>query len=84
MLKGVQSGDNMTIKELTQQTNNIGKFKIGTRFKGDINGCLCEVVNISQGRDYKTKTTTIKDLKTGNTSLYGLQALERCYLTIIE
>lgn len=74
----------MTIKELRQKTNNIGKFKVGTRFRGDINDCLCEVVNISQGRDNKTKTATIKDLKTGKTILCGLQALERCYLTIIE
>lgn len=71
-------------KDFEPKTDNIGKFKVGTRFKGDINGCICEVVNISQGRDNKTKTATIKDLKTGNTSLYGLQALERCYLTIIE
>lgn len=58
--------------------NNIGKFKIGTKFTGDINNCLCEVIDIQNG------WAIIKDLKTGKTHHYGLQALERCYLTIIE
>lgn len=65
-------------KDFEPKTDNIGKFKIGTKFTGDINNCLCEVVDIKQSY------ATIKDLKTGKTHLYGLQALERCYLTIIE
>lgn len=65
-------------EDFEPKLENIGKFKIGTRFTGDINNCLCEVVDVSQG------WATIKDLKTGKTTMYGLSALERCYLTIIE
>ncbi|MBR5305925.1 MAG: hypothetical protein IKU47_03290 [Oscillospiraceae bacterium] len=65
------------MKDFEPKTDNIGKFKVGTKFIGNINNCLCEVVDIQNNWAF------VKDLKTGKTIMYGLQSLERCYLTII-
>lgn len=73
------------------------QLKLGTRFKGNVNGAICEVIKIenpvtSYKLDWKgdiepTKINTVvvvtlKDCKTGHTFQYGLEALKRCYITI--
>ena len=73
------------------------QLKLGTRFKGNVNGEICEVIKIenpvtSYKLDWKgdiepTKRNTVvvvtlKDCKTGHTFQYGLEALKRCYITI--
>ena len=75
------------------------QLKLGTRFKGNVNGAICEVIKIenpvtSYKLDWKgdlepTKrntlaVATLKDYKTGRTFQYGLEALKRCDITILE
>ena len=75
------------------------QLKAGTRFKGNVNGAICEVIKIeSPVTPYKpdwkgdlepTKRNTVvvvtlKDCKTGRTFQYGLEALKRCDITILE
>ena len=75
------------------------QLKAGTRFKGNVNGAICEVIKIeSPVTPYKpdrkgalepTKINTVavatlKDCKTGHTFQYGLEALKRCDITILE
>ena len=75
------------------------QLKPGTRFKGNVNGAICEVIKIenpaiSYKLDWKgdlepTKrntavVATLKDCKTGHTFQYGLEALKRCNITILE
>ena len=70
-----------------------GQLRAGTRFKGNVNGAICEVIKIeSPVTPYKpdrkgglepTKRNTVvvvtlKDCKTGHTFQYGLEALKRC------
>lgn len=72
--------------------DNRGKFKARTQFVGNINGVLMEVVKVvdgwkgtfREGRVSKAKHAIIKDLQSGQTFYYGLQALERCNVTILE
>lgn len=58
--------------------DNKGKFKPGTKFRGIINGDLFEVVKI------EGKIATLKHCPTGETINYGLRALEKCDVTIVE
>lgn len=73
------------------------QLKPGTRFIGNVNGAICEIIKIenpvtSYKLDWKgdiepTKRNTVvvvtlKDCKTGHTFQYGLEALKRCYITI--
>ena len=74
------------------------QLKAGTRFKGNVNGAICEVIKIenpvtSYKLDWKgdlepTKRNTVvanlKDFKTGRVFQYGLEALKRCDITILE
>ena len=75
------------------------QLKAGTRFKGNVNGAICEVIKIeSPVTSYKfdlkgdlepTKRNMaaiaiLKDCKTGHTFQYGLEALKRCDITILE
>ena len=75
------------------------QLKAGTRFKGNVNGAICEVIKIeSPVTPYKpdrkgglepTKRNTVvvvtlKDCKTGHTFQYGLEALKRGDITIQE
>lgn len=75
------------------------QLKAGTRFKGNVNGAICEVIKIedpvtSYKLDWKgdlepTKRNTVvvatlKDCKTSRTFQYGLEALKRCDITILE
>ena len=55
---------------------NTGKFHPGTRFRGNVNGAEMEVVRIED------KNAIIKDLQTGRTFTYGVQALEKCDLEV--
>ena len=58
--------------------DNTGKFKPGTRFQGNVNGSLMEVVKIEE------HNATIRNLHTGDIFTYGLRALEKCDVTILE
>ena len=75
------------------------QLKAGTRFKGNVNGAICEVMKIEspitsckpdrKGALEPTKINTVavatlKDRKTGHTFQYGLEALKRCDITILE
>ena len=75
------------------------QLKAGTRFKGNVNGAICEVIKIERpvtpykpdrkGGFEPTKrnmvvVVTLKDCKTGHTFKYGLEALKRCDITILE
>ena len=53
-------------------------FTPGTRFRGNVNGALVEVVKI-EGHN-----ATLKELKTGYIFSYGIRALEKCDVTILE
>ena len=76
-----------------------GQLKLGTRFKGNVNGAICEVIKIENpvtsykldlGGDIElTKRNTVvvatlKDCKTGHTFQYGLEALKRCNIQILK
>lgn len=58
--------------------DNKGKFKPGTKFRGNGNGVLFEVVKI------ENEVATIRHFPTGETITYGLRALEKCDVTILE
>lgn len=61
------------------------QLKPGTRFKGNVNGAICEVMKIeSPITSCKGVVVTLKDCKTGRTFQYGLEALKRCNITILE
>lgn len=64
--------------------DNAGKFKPGTRFRGNVNGAEMVVVQIQSGRDSRNPLVVIKDVRTGNIISYGLKALEKCDVTILE
>jgi hypothetical protein len=57
-------------------TDNI---KVGMKIKGNINGVIIEVVKIENNT-----IVFLKDLKTGRICQYGLEALKRCNISIIE
>lgn len=58
--------------------DNKGKFKQGTRFAGNVNGALFEVIKVDK------HIATLKNLNTGEIFAYGLRALEKCSVTILE
>ena len=58
--------------------DNKGKFKPGTKFEGNVNGSLFEVVKVEK------HNVTLKNLHTGELFTYGLRALEKCDVTILE
>lgn len=75
------------------------QLKPGIRFKGNVNGAICEVMKIENpvasckpdrkgGLELTKRDTvvvvTLKDCKTGHTFQYGLEALKRCNITILE
>lgn len=75
------------------------QLKPGTRFIGNVNGAICEIIKIenpvtSYKLDWKgdlepnTRNTvvvaTLKDCRTGRAFQYGLEALKRCNITILE
>ena len=58
--------------------DNKGKFKPGTRFLGNVSGVPFEVVKV------ENHNVTIKNLHSGDIFTYGLRALEKCDVTILE
>lgn len=58
--------------------DNKGKFKAGTRFRGNVNGKEMEIVRI------ENSTAIIMDLHTKEVFHFGLRALEKCDVTILE
>lgn len=74
------------------------QLKVGTKFRGNVNGTICEVIKIenpvtSCKLDWKgdiefiktsmAKIALIKECKTGRIFQYGLEALKRCNITIL-
>lgn len=64
--------------------DNEGRFKPGTRFRGNVNGAEMEVVKIQHGRDSRNPLAVIKDIRTENIISYGLKALKKCDVTILK
>ena len=69
------------------------QLKLGTKFKGNVNGAVMEIIKIENPttatpaeRNLFTfgKTAIIKDYKTGHIFHYGLEALKRYDITILE
>ena len=75
------------------------QLKNGTVFMGNVNEAICQIVKIenpvtSYCVDWKgdvipstknhASVATIKDCKTGHIFQYGLEALKRCNITILE
>ena len=73
------------------------QLKVGTIFKGNVNGAICEIVKIENPitsyqvdwkgdaepiRNNKKKIAIIKDCNTGRVSQYDLEMLKRCDITI--
>ena len=57
----------------------IDNIKVGMKIKGNINGVIMEVVKIENNT-----LALLKDCKTSKISQYGLEALKRCNITILE
>lgn len=57
----------------------IDNIKVGMKIKGNINGVIMEVVKIENNT-----LALLKDCKTGKISQYGLEALKRCNIAILE
>ena len=57
----------------------IDNIKVGMKINGNINGVIMEVVKIENNT-----LSLLKDCKTGKISQYGLEALKRCNITILE
>ena len=57
----------------------IDNIKVGMKIKGNINGVIMEVVKIENNT-----LALLKDCKTGKISQYGLEALKRYNITILE
>lgn len=55
------------------------QLQTGIKIKGNINGVIMEVVKIENNT-----LALLKDCKTGKISQYGLEALKRCNITILE
>ena len=75
------------------------RLKVGTKFKCNVNGALFEIIKMENpvtcykvdwkvdtesARTNNTKNAIIKDCKTGRVFQYGLEALKRCNITILE
>lgn len=54
------------------------KLEIGTKIKGNINNAEMVIVG------FQNADVILKDLKTNKTFSYGLEALKRCNITILE
>lgn len=64
--------------------NALHSIRIGTRFKGNVNGCLCMVVNIERGRRGSFAQAIVLDEQTGKKHVIGLETLKRCDITILK
>ena len=59
------------------------QLKAGTKFKGNVNGAVMEIIKIENPQS-ASPVANIKDCKTRNIFQYGLEALKRCNITILE
>lgn len=57
---------------------SIEELQPGTRIRGNVNGAEMEIIKI-QGQN-----AVIMDIKNRNTFCYGLEALRRCDITILQ
>ena len=57
----------------------IDNIKVDMKIKGNINGVIMEVAKIENNT-----LSLLKDCKTGKISQYGLEALKKCNITILE
>lgn len=55
------------------------QLQVGTKIKGNVNGVIMEVVKIENNT-----LALLKDCKIGKIYQYGLEALKRCNITILE
>lgn len=69
------------------------QLKAGTKIKGNVNGAVMEILKIEtpttatpaeRNQFSFGRTAIIKDCKTGHIFQYGLEALKRCNITILE
>lgn len=63
---------------------NKGKFKVGTRFVGNVNGAEFVVVDIQKPTRNGFKVVIVKEVKHGELFTIGLGALEYMLVTILE
>ena len=59
------------------------QLKLGTKFKGNMNGAVMKILKIENPQS-ASSVADIKDYKTGHIFQYGLEALKRCNITILE
>ena len=69
------------------------QMQAGTKIKGNVNNAIMQIIkiekpNLATATDNKFinlfAMVTLKDCKTGHTFQYGLEALKRCNITILE
>ena len=69
------------------------QLQVGTKIKGNVNNAIMQIIKIENptlatATDNKfinlSAMATLKDCKTGHIFQYGLEALKRCNISIIE
>lgn len=55
------------------------QIKAGTKIKGNVNNAIMEIIKIENEAN-----AVVRDCKTGHIFQYGLEALKRCNITILE
>lgn len=55
------------------------QLQAGTKIKGNVNNAIMEIIKIENEAN-----AVVRDCKTGHTFQYGLEALKRCNISIIE
>lgn len=62
-----------------------GKLKPGTVFIGNVNNAVMELAGIQKsGKSQCPEIAVIREVKTGKLFTYGLDALKRCDITILD
>ena len=56
----------------------IEELQQGTRIRGNVNGEEMEIIKIQE------HNAVIKDIKSGNIFTFGMEALRRCDITILQ
>lgn len=56
----------------------IEELQLGTRIRGNVNGAEMEIIKIQE------HNAVIKDIKSGNIFTFGMEALRRCDITILQ
>lgn len=57
---------------------SIEELQPGTRIRGNVNGAEMEIIKIQE------HNAVIKDIKSGNIFTFGMEALRRCDITILQ